>query len=81
MVREGEPLAVGLARVGALVRRAPVTCSPDATVREAAGLMTEERVSAPLVPTAQGVGILTDRDFRSRVLAAGAAAEALAGRS
>ncbi len=39
--------------------------------------MTEERVSAPLVPTAQGVGILTDRDFRSRVLAAGAAAEAL----
>lgn len=76
MVREGEPLAVGLARVGALVRRAPVTCSPDATVREAAGLMTEERVSAALVPTAQGVGILTDRDFRSRVLAIGAAPEA-----
>jgi signal-transduction protein with cAMP-binding, CBS, and nucleotidyltransferase domain len=39
--------------------------------------MTEERVSAALVPAAQGVGILTDRDFRSRVLAAGAAAEAL----
>ena len=75
MVREGAPPAVGLVLVGTLVRRAPVICSTETTVREAAGLMTEERVSAVLMPTAQGVGILTDRDFRSRVLAAGAPGE------
>jgi len=75
MVLEGEPPAIGLVRVGTLVRRAPVICSTETTVREAAGLMTEERVSAVLVLTGQGVGILTDRDFRSRVLAAGVPGE------
>jgi CBS domain-containing protein len=70
LAREGESAApVGLVRVGALIRRRPVICAPEATVREAAELMSKERVSAVLVSTEKGLGIMTDRDLRSRVLA------------
>ena len=56
--------------VGALVRRAPVTCDPVTAVADAAGLMARERVSSLLIPYADGtVGILTDRDLRTRVVA------------
>jgi CBS domain-containing protein len=56
--------------VGALVRRPPVTCEPDIPVADAAELMARERVSSLLVPSPDGrVGILTDRDLRSRVVA------------
>jgi CBS domain-containing protein len=56
--------------VGALVRRAPVTCDPVTAVADAAGLMARERVSSLLIPCADGtVGILTDRDLRTRVVA------------
>ncbi len=56
--------------VGALVRRPPVTCDPATPVAEAADLMARERVSCLLIPSADGdVGILTDRDLRSRVVA------------
>jgi CBS domain-containing protein len=72
LAREGESAAsVGLVRVGALIRRSPVICAPEATVREAAELMTKERVSAVLVSAEEGLGIMTDRDLRSRVLASG----------
>jgi CBS domain-containing protein len=57
--------------VGALVRRPPVTCDPSTPVAEAADLMARERVSSLLIPSAGGgVGILTDRDLRTRVVAA-----------
>mgnify|MGYP003694124753 CR=1 FL=1 len=58
-------------QVGALVRRTPVTCEPETPVADAAGLMARERVSSLLVPNASGggVGILTDRDLRTRVVA------------
>ena len=56
--------------VGTLVRRAPVTCDPDTPVAEAAELMARMRVSSLLVPTQEGLGILTDRDLRTRVVAA-----------
>ena len=59
------------APVGSLVRRAPVTAAIASSIREAAELMTRERVSSILVEGADGLGILTDRDLRSRVLAAG----------
>lgn len=56
--------------VGELVRRAAVTCEPDTTVSEAAERMTRERVSSLLIPADEGaVGILTDRDLRTRVVA------------
>lgn len=55
--------------VGELVRRAAVACEPDTTVSEAAERMSRERVSSLLIPVADGVGILTDRDLRTRVVA------------
>ncbi len=63
-------------RVGALVRRPPVTAEASLTIREAAELMTTERVSSLLVHGPEGVGIVTDRDLRSRVLALGRSPEA-----
>jgi CBS domain-containing protein len=58
-------------QVGSLVRRAPVSCRDDVSVAEAAQLMARERVSSLLVEGPAGIGILTDRDLRTRVLAAG----------
>lgn len=57
--------------VGTLVRRPPVMAPVVSSIREAAELMTRERVSSLLVERANGFGILTDRDLRSRVLALG----------
>lgn len=58
--------------VRALARRAPVTLSPDTPIAEAARLMAEQRVSSVLlVDDGRLVGLLTDRDLRCRVLAAG----------
>ncbi|PKO90490.1 MAG: cyclic nucleotide-binding protein [Betaproteobacteria bacterium HGW-Betaproteobacteria-12] len=55
-----------------LVGRAPVCTSPEASIREAARHMSRERVSALLVVDEGGLlGIVTDRDLRSRCLAAG----------
>jgi CBS domain-containing protein len=54
--------------VGSLVRRPAVWIGPDATVGDAARLMRQEQVSSTLVRT-DPPGIVTDRDFRLRVLA------------
>jgi CBS domain-containing protein len=55
-----------------LVRRPPVTVPPDTPVRAAAQLMAREHVSSVLVVDGERlIGIVTDRDLRSRVLAAG----------
>jgi CBS domain-containing protein len=62
--------AVRYRQVGSLLRRTPVTCDPDLSVADAAGLMARERVSCLLVPSPDGsLGILTDRDLRTRVVA------------
>ena len=66
---KGETDLVRYRQVGALVRRPPVTCDPATPVAEAAGLMARERVSSLLIPSDGGVGILTDRDLRTRVVA------------
>jgi CBS domain-containing protein len=58
-----------LVRAGSLVRRPPVTCDPATPIADAAATMARERVSSILVPHAGGLGIVTDRDLRSRVLA------------
>ena len=59
-------------RVSDLVSRSPVTAPPDLPVRDAAALMTRERVSSLLVAEAGTLrGIVTDRDLRSRCVAAG----------
>jgi len=56
--------------VGSLVHRAPVRVAASATVGEAARVMREGDVSSALVDT-DPPGIVTDSDFRCRVLAAG----------
>jgi CBS domain-containing protein len=68
---ESEPVDRSLVRVGSLIRRPPLLCEPDQSVRDAAIRMAAERVSCLLVPRPDGIGILTDRDLRSRVIAEG----------
>ena len=59
-------------RVGDLVTRAPVTAALTATVGDAASAMSEAGVSSILVVEGDDLrGIVTDRDLRNRVLAAG----------
>ena len=74
----GEPTAratdldVGQETVRVLVQKRPVVCEPDVSLREAAARMEERGVSAILVDRGDGeLGIVTDRDLRSRVVAAG----------
>jgi CBS domain-containing protein len=58
--------------VGALIRSPPVLCGPETPVREAARLMTSAPASAVIVELGGGrLGILTDRDLRTRVVAGG----------
>lgn len=65
--------------VGSLVRRPPVGLSGRSTVREAAELMTRERVSSLLIDGEGSLGIVTDRDLRSRVLSAGLSSDTVVG--
>ena len=58
-------------RVRDLVGREPVAVATTATVREAARVMSQHRVSSLLVMDGERLaGIVTDRDLRTRVLAA-----------
>ena len=55
-----------------LVARAPVSIGSKASIRETAQKMVAERVSAMLIHNGNGLrGIVTDRDIRERVVAAG----------
>jgi CBS domain-containing protein len=63
--------------VRGLVHRPPVTAPVLSTIRDAAEVMTRERVSSLLVERPDGYGILTDRDLRSRVLALGRAPDTM----
>jgi CBS domain-containing protein len=59
-----------LHRLESFLRRPPVTIGPEAPAADAAARMAEERVSSLLVPMRGGWGILTDRDLRTKVVAA-----------
>ncbi|SEI49403.1 CBS domain-containing protein [Allopseudospirillum japonicum] len=61
------------AQVGQLIPRAPISLDPQASVRQAAHLMTQEGISSLLVFSAEQpeLGLVTDRDIRSRVVAPG----------
>ena len=55
-----------------LLRRAPVTAAPQMRIQDAAVLMRDQRVSSLLlVQDGLLCGLVTDRDLRNRVLAAG----------
>jgi CBS domain-containing protein len=58
--------------VGEIVHRDVVVCQPTTTVREAAQQMVEANSSSVLVDLGDDLGIVTDSDLRTRVVAAGA---------
>jgi CBS domain-containing protein len=58
-------------QVGTLIRTPPLVCEGSEPIRDAAKRMTEQGASAVLVPLGGSFGIVTDRDLRSRVIAAG----------
>jgi CBS domain-containing protein len=58
-------------RVTALLQRGAVFCDANDPIREVARRMTEEEVSAVLVRHRDGLGIVTDKDLRAKVVAAG----------
>ena len=71
LVKEAERIARPSTPLSALIHREPVACAPTATVMEAAATMAEERVSSILVRGDGFVGIVTDRDLRTKVVATG----------
>ena len=58
--------------VGALIHDDPVICAPETTIREAAERMAAAPATSVVVELDDGtLGILTDRDLRTRVVAGG----------
>ncbi|MFO7594380.1 MAG: DUF294 nucleotidyltransferase-like domain-containing protein, partial [Pseudomonadota bacterium] len=59
-------------KAGDLIRRPPVTGEPEQSIRQAAQIMSEARVSSLLIiRNEQLLGIVTDRDLRRRCIAEG----------
>jgi len=58
-------------KVATLIRTPPLLCRGDEPIRAAARQMTDQGANAVLVPLADSFGIVTDRDLRRRVIAAG----------
>ncbi|MCL7743999.1 DUF294 nucleotidyltransferase-like domain-containing protein [Guyparkeria hydrothermalis] len=72
LAQGGRVEALMATTVGSLLRREPVSTSPETAIREGAALMSEEQVSALLlVEGGRLVGLVTDRDLRRRCVAAG----------
>ncbi len=57
--------------VRTLIRGEPVICAPSTPLREAATAMTAAGATAAVVELEGSLGILTDRDLRSRAIAGG----------
>ncbi|MFZ0091977.1 MAG: putative nucleotidyltransferase substrate binding domain-containing protein [Solirubrobacteraceae bacterium] len=63
--------------VGGMVRGQPAVCAPETAIRDAAGLMGDASGNAVVVDLGSaGFGIVTDRDLRMRVIAAGLSPDA-----
>ena len=58
--------------VADLIRAPALVCAPATSVQEAARDMAEAGATSIVVDTGDGFGIVTDRDIRTRVVAAGA---------
>ena len=59
-------------RLSQLTLRPPITVTPDDSIRSAAESMARHKVSSlPIVRGDELIGMVTDRDLRSRVVAAG----------
>lgn len=59
-------------RIGELIRREPVTVSPNTSIREAVKLMNKENIGSVIITDPEGrvLGIFTERDL-VRVIAEG----------
>tara|TARA_R110001583_G_scaffold60895_1_gene180523 strand:+ start:4036 stop:5880 length:1845 start_codon:yes stop_codon:yes gene_type:complete len=69
---------INTARITHIMSREITTITPDASIHQAALLMSEKRLSSLVVIKQQKLcGILTDRDLRNRVLAKGLNGELL----
>lgn len=67
-----DTLGLTTRRVGELLRRPPLSVTPGTSIRDAARIMSDGGVSCVLVVRDDILcGILTDRDLRRRVVAAG----------
>ncbi len=74
---DARPADLATMRLADLMSPNPVTCSPEATVADAARLMRDRRVSCLLVVEDDLLrGIVTNRDLVSRVLAEGLSPDA-----
>jgi CBS domain-containing protein len=63
--------------VGALLRGPPVVCAPHTPIREVVDSMNADGATCAVVDLGDGtLGIVTDRDLRTRVLAAGLGGDA-----
>jgi CBS domain-containing protein len=67
------PPSAGGRPVRELIRLPPLVCMPETTVQQAARRMVDTGATCVVVDLGEGFGIVTDRDIRSRVVAAGAA--------
>jgi CBS domain-containing protein len=71
--QDAEPTLSAAGRpVGELIRAPALVCPPDMAVQEAARRMAEAGATCVVVDAGDGLGIVTDRDIRTRVVAAGA---------
>jgi CBS domain-containing protein len=74
--RERGPVATPAGRpVRELIRAEPLLCDPSTTVKDAAQRMIDSGVTCAVVDLGHQLGIVTDRDVRARVVAAGAGPE------
>jgi CBS domain-containing protein len=72
------PSQINTSRITHIMSPSPTTITRDASIHEAAILMSEKRLSSLIVVDQQKLcGILTDRDLRNRVLAKGLTGELL----
>ena len=73
-IKEGSATSIGAMTVRALdlLIRPLVATTPDTSIRDAARIMTEHRASALVLMEGERLaGMITDRDLRSRCIAAG----------
>jgi CBS domain-containing protein len=74
--REQQPLPTPAGRrVRELIRAAPLLCPPNTSVQDAAQRMIDSGVTCTVVDLGDRLGIVTDRDIRTRVVAAGAGSD------
>jgi CBS domain-containing protein len=72
----GDDAAPAHQPVAALVRRALIVCPPQTSIREAAQRMTDAGATSVVVDLGESLGIVTDRDLRTRVVAGGLSLDA-----